>query len=68
MSSTSLLVLLDCPECLTPSQFEAPPCADEHDPCPEVVCLDCGTALLLGAVPAAAVDDAEVEIVYARTA
>ena len=67
MSSTSLHVLLDCPECLTPRSFEAPPCADEHDPCPEVVCQDCGTALLLWAVPAA-VNETEVEVVYARTA
>lgn len=58
--------LLDCPECRQPRGFEAPPCADEHDPCPEVVCLDCGTALLLGAVPG--YDDAVVEIVLKRSA
>ncbi|WP_375502813.1 hypothetical protein [uncultured Jatrophihabitans sp.] len=35
-----------CPTCARESLAEAPPCADGHDDrCPDLVCLDCGTAL-----------------------
>lgn len=44
--ATSLL-LIECPECAGMRRFEVPPCADEHGDCPEVICVDCGSALLL---------------------
>lgn len=43
---------LDCPTCAESRPFEQPPCTDGHGAdCPERVCVDCGTALL---VPTAA--------------
>ena len=44
----SVLLALACPECGPAAYFEQPPCADQHDPCPEVVCVTCGLALVLG--------------------
>jgi hypothetical protein len=43
-----------CPSCGDERLFEAPPCLDGHGAdCPELACVDCGTALLVGmlAVP-----------------
>jgi len=38
-----------CPSCGDERLFEAPPCGDAHGPdCPELACVDCGVALLLG--------------------
>ncbi len=37
-----------CPCCRDERAFEMPPCADGHGPdCAELVCADCGTALLV---------------------
>jgi hypothetical protein len=37
-----------CSTCGDERPFERPPCADGHgDPCPELACADCGTAILL---------------------
>jgi len=48
-------VLLRCAECGQVRAFEAPPCADGHgDDCPERVCVECGFAVFVGIVPAAA--------------
>ncbi len=45
--------LIDCVLCGQETLFEQPPCADGHTEdggeCPEWVCTDCGSALLLGA-------------------
>ena len=36
-----------CPTCARETLAEAPPCPDGHgDCCPDLACLDCGTALL----------------------
>ncbi len=64
MSSPSLLVVLDCPDCAGPRSFEAPLCGEGHAACPEVACIDCGLALLLGPPPATET----YEVVLARTA
>ncbi len=41
--------LRTCPSCGDQRPFEAPPCQDGHGAdCPELACVDCGTAVLLG--------------------
>lgn len=60
----SLLLVLDCPECRGPREFETPPCADGHDDCPELGCTGCGAAVMV-ALPW---PTAEREPVLARTA
>jgi hypothetical protein len=43
-----------CPTCADLRVFVQPPCADGHTDggdCPEWACADCGTALLIGALP-----------------
>lgn len=44
-----------CPTCDDDREFVQPPCADGHTEdggdCPEWACPDCGTALLIGAIP-----------------
>lgn len=44
-----------CTICSAERLFEQPPCVDAHDQnCPELLCVDCGAALLLdGLAPAA---------------
>jgi hypothetical protein len=41
-----------CPPCGEVRDFVQPPCADGHTDdggdCPEWICVDCGTALLIG--------------------
>ena len=49
MLVTSALVLQECAECRSVCSFEAPPCSDDHADCPELVCTECGSAVLLGA-------------------
>jgi hypothetical protein len=38
---------LRCVICDGDMLFEVPPCPDEHDDCPELVCTRCGAAELL---------------------
>ena len=44
-----------CPVCAEGREFVQPPCVDGHTEdggdCPEWACTDCGTALLIGALP-----------------
>jgi hypothetical protein len=63
--TTAVLVVLDCPECARPEMFEQPPCDDGHDPCPELICVTCTTAVVLGGPSAPVVP---VEVPLARTA
>jgi hypothetical protein len=48
-----------CPACDDVTVFEQPPCGDGHTDdggeCPEWICADCGTAVVVGDVPAAVV-------------
>jgi hypothetical protein len=39
-----------CISCDGEMLFEAPPCVDGHDECPELVCTGCGTAEVLAPV------------------
>jgi hypothetical protein len=40
--------LRTCPSCARERPFEVPPCLDGHGAdCPELACVDCGTALLV---------------------
>jgi hypothetical protein len=40
--------LRTCPSCGGERPFEAPPCPDGHGAdCPELACVECGTALLV---------------------
>lgn len=39
-----------CATCRGDSVFEPPPCVDDHDDCPELVCLGCGTAILMAPI------------------
>jgi len=44
--------IMQCPTCSRPRLFEQPPCADDHGvDCPEWLCTECGTAILLGRTP-----------------
>ncbi|NHC46128.1 hypothetical protein [Motilibacter aurantiacus] len=47
-AGTSALVLLDCVECGDQRAFECPPCADGHADCPDLACIDCGSAVVVG--------------------
>ncbi len=41
-----------CPSCHDERAFVQPPCLDGHGgDCPELACVDCGTAILLGDAP-----------------
>jgi hypothetical protein len=41
--------LRTCPSCGDERPFEVPPCQDgHHADCPELACVDCGAAVLLG--------------------
>ncbi|WP_375487703.1 hypothetical protein [uncultured Jatrophihabitans sp.] len=45
--STEETLFVFCPTCARESLAEAPPCPDGHDGCcPDLACLECGTALL----------------------
>lgn len=37
-----------CPSCAAVVAFEQPPCAEDHEECPEWACTLCGVALLAG--------------------
>lgn len=37
-----------CPTCRDERLVEQPPCPDGHAECPELVCVDCGTAIVIG--------------------
>ena len=39
--------LRHCPGCAAEQVFTTVPCSDGHERCPELVCVACGTALLL---------------------
>ena len=40
---------LYCDACRRITLFETPPCRDGHGPdCPELACVECGAALLVG--------------------
>jgi len=45
-------LLLPCPTCDDVTDYVQPPCVDGHTEdggeCPEWICVDCGTALLIG--------------------
>lgn len=50
----SVELMLDCSVCGQPRLFECPPCTDGHgDDCPELVCVECGWALIAPSVVAA---------------
>jgi hypothetical protein len=36
-----------CSTCGDERPFERPPCVDGHDDCPELICVDCGSAVVL---------------------
>ncbi len=39
----------NCSTCATQRPFEAPTCADGHDPdCPDLACVVCGEAIFCG--------------------
>ena len=47
-----LAVTRRCAACREDRVFAPPPCADEHGPdCPELACVECGAAILLGDAP-----------------
>ncbi|GLI03098.1 hypothetical protein [Phytohabitans aurantiacus] len=41
---------LYCATCRAETIFEAPPCEDAHDDCPELLCTDCGGAIVFAPV------------------
>jgi hypothetical protein len=47
---TAGMIEVYCPDCAELEVFEQPPCVDGHGvDCPEWLCLNCGTALLIDA-------------------
>lgn len=45
---TAGMIEMYCPDCAELEVFEQPPCVDGHGvDCPEWLCLNCGTALLI---------------------
>ena len=47
----STLQVLFCPDCSVDQCFERPRCADGHGAdCPELVCVECGAAVLIGSL------------------
>jgi hypothetical protein len=47
-----MILTRQCSTCGDESVFEQPPCEDGHGPdCPELACVECGTALVVGDAP-----------------
>jgi hypothetical protein len=42
------MISLHCPTCRGPRPVEQPPCLDGHADCPEWICLDCDTVIVVG--------------------
>jgi hypothetical protein len=42
------MITLHCPTCRGPRPVEQPPCLDGHADCPEWICLDCDTVIVVG--------------------
>ncbi len=36
-----------CATCQAEALFEVPPCQDDHEDCPELLCSGCGAAILI---------------------
>ena len=52
------LQILFCPDCCAEQAFERPCCEDGHGPdCVELCCVECGTAVLIGGLPALEAND-----------
>ena len=50
---TTTVLVRRCTTCRADVVFEQPECLDGHDgDCPELVCVGCGDALLVGVEPA----------------
>jgi hypothetical protein len=50
---TTTVLVRWCTTCRADVAFERPDCLDGHDgDCPELVCVECGDAVLVGVVPA----------------
>jgi len=55
-----------CTGCADERAFVQPPCQDDHGlDCPELACVDCGLAIMLGDAP---LDDAREGILTASAA
>ena len=42
------MTTLHCPTCRADRPVEQPPCVDGHHECPEWICLDCDTVIVVG--------------------
>jgi hypothetical protein len=42
------MITLHCPTCRGLRPVEQPPCLDGHTDCPEWICLDCETVIVVG--------------------
>ena len=52
------LSVLFCPDCSAEQSFERPGCEDGHgSDCVELCCVECGTAVIVGGLPALGTDD-----------
>jgi hypothetical protein len=43
-----LMITMFCPTCRDLRPVEQPPCPDNHADCPEWICLDCDTVIVIG--------------------
>lgn len=51
-----MLTLRHCSGCRDERHFERPPCTDAHGlDCPEEMCVECGSAIVVGDLPPALV-------------
>jgi len=49
---TTSVIVRWCGACHAEEAFESPDCLDGHGPdCPELVCVECGEAVLVGFAP-----------------
>ncbi|HVM26879.1 MAG TPA: hypothetical protein VM433_04310 [Mycobacteriales bacterium] len=49
-----------CAGCRAEQMFELPPCEDGHgDDCPDLACVECGSAIVLGGVSVDVVVEAD---------
>jgi hypothetical protein len=46
--TVSLMITMFCPTCRDLRSVEQPPCLDNHVDCPEWICLDCDTVIVVG--------------------
>jgi DNA-directed RNA polymerase subunit RPC12/RpoP len=51
-----MIIIRQCSACGDERSFEQPPCVEGHgEDCPELACVECGMAIIIGDAPRPAV-------------